>query len=265
MRILSLNCWSGRVPGLVEYLQSVEADVYCLQEILSSPPDTPDELMYEGQGSTSEPQRSKLFQEICRALPFHQGVHLPSSRGFLHDTAKTQYAAQYGIATFVRHTLPVIRSAQVFAFGEFREEWGNLPHPRPAHIFKVVRNDGTSLTLAQMHGLWQPNGKIDTPERNEQSQNFRSEIRKMRWRDEGVVVCGDFNVLPGSELITSFKKDGYRELVTEGGFDDTRTSYYKKQGRFADYMLIKAVVPNKFEVVTTPEVSDHRPLLLDIQ
>ncbi|MGO6900389.1 endonuclease/exonuclease/phosphatase family protein, partial [Rhizobium ruizarguesonis] len=49
------------------------------------------------------------------------------------------------------------------------------------------------------------------------------------------------------------------------GLVDTRTSYYLKQGRFADYMLVTpGVKVAKFEVVEAPEVSDHRALLLDI-
>jgi hypothetical protein len=58
---------------------------------------------------------------------------------------------------------------------------------------------------------------------------------------------------------------GLSDLVTGNGLVDTRTSYYLKQGRFADYMLVTPEVKiAKFEVVATPEVSDHRALLLDI-
>jgi len=46
---------------------------------------------------------------------------------------------------------------------------------------------------------------------------------------------------------------------------DTRTSHYAKPVRFADYMLVTADVPvADFDVPASPEVSDHRPLVLDI-
>ena len=55
------------------------------------------------------------------------------------------------------------------------------------------------------------------------------------------------------------------ELVTARGYDSTRTSHYKKPGRFADYMLINHVDAVKsFDVIYHPEVSDHCPLLLEL-
>nr|WP_245278862.1 endonuclease/exonuclease/phosphatase family protein [Rhizobium leguminosarum] len=83
--------------------------------------------------------------------------------------------------------------------------------------------------------------------------------------DERLVVCGDFNVLPDSSTFTILARLGLSDLVTGYGLVDTRTSYYLKQGRFADYMLVTPEVKvAKFEVVVAPEVSDHRALLLDI-
>jgi endonuclease/exonuclease/phosphatase family metal-dependent hydrolase len=54
-------------------------------------------------------------------------------------------------------------------------------------------------------------------------------------------------------------------LVTAHGFTSTRNSHYKKQGRFADYMLInEAGAVQNFDVVYDPEVSDHCPLVLTL-
>lgn len=79
------------------------------------------------------------------------------------------------------------------------------------------------------------------------------------------MVCGDFNVLPGSATFRVLAGLGLSDLVTGNGLVDTRTSHYLKQGRFADYMLVTPDVKVvTFEVVEAPEVSDHRALLLDI-
>ena len=57
---------------------------------------------------------------------------------------------------------------------------------------------------------------------------------------------------------------GLYDLVAATGVAGTRTSFYAKPGRFADYMLVNAAVPvRRFEVVSAPEVSDHCPLLLE--
>lgn len=79
------------------------------------------------------------------------------------------------------------------------------------------------------------------------------------------VLCGDFNVLPDSENLALLRAAGFRELVTDGGFATTRTSHYDKPPLFADYMLInQPEVVLAFNVVTTPEVSDHCPLVMTL-
>jgi endonuclease/exonuclease/phosphatase family metal-dependent hydrolase len=78
-------------------------------------------------------------------------------------------------------------------------------------------------------------------------------------------VCGDFNVLPGSSTFEVLADLGLSDLVTGRGHADTRTSHYAKPGRYADYMLVNdAVRVSSFDVVAAPEVSDHRPLLLEL-
>ena len=83
---------------------------------------------------------------------------------------------------------------------------------------------------------------------------------------DAVIACGDFNVLPGSETFRTLAGLGLADLVTAGGHTDTRTSHYRKQPRWADYLLVNDLVRvDRFEVVAAPEVSDHRPLLLDFE
>jgi endonuclease/exonuclease/phosphatase family metal-dependent hydrolase len=76
------------------------------------------------------------------------------------------------------------------------------------------------------------------------------------------VVCGDLNLLPDSETFGVLAGLGLADLVGECG---TRTSRYRKPVRHASYLLVSdpgAVA--RFEILTKPEVSDHRALLLDI-
>jgi endonuclease/exonuclease/phosphatase family metal-dependent hydrolase len=121
------------------------------------------------------------------------------------------------------------------------------------------------VTIAHLHGLRDPAGKGDTAARHEQAAALVKLIEGVWPGDEGLVVCGDFNVLPDSATFAILARLGLSDLVTGSGLVDTRTSYYLKQGRFADYMLVTpGVKVAKFEVVEAPEVSDHRALLLDI-
>jgi len=84
-------------------------------------------------------------------------------------------------------------------------------------------------------------------------------------KSEVVVVCGDFNVEPRSDTLQILAAAGLYELVIGQGFDGTRSSYYKKPGKFADYMLInRKDAVRAFDVIYDPEVSDHCPLVLSI-
>jgi endonuclease/exonuclease/phosphatase family metal-dependent hydrolase len=108
-------------------------------------------------------------------------------------------------------------------------------------------------------------GKMDTPERMEQAQRLASLATCVSEPGDRLIVCGDFNVEPGSQTFEVLNKIGMNELVTGHGFSGTRSSHYKKSGRFADYMLVNgAVEVVSFEVPGQPEVSDHLPLLLEI-
>lgn len=81
-----------------------------------------------------------------------------------------------------------------------------------------------------------------------------------------MIVAGDLNVLPGSEVFGILGGIGLTDLVTTRGHDDTRTSLYKKPQRHANYCFVSAQVQvRRFDVPATPEVSDHRPMIVEIQ
>lgn len=105
----------------------------------------------------------------------------------------------------------------------------------------------------------------NTPKRADQAQRLLDLSNRVSEAGDLRVICGDFNVDPGSETLAILKQNDYTELVTTFGFAGTRSSQYKKPGRYADYMLancIENIV--SFKVSYDPEVSDHCPLILDL-
>ena len=266
MRIISLNAWGGRLhEALIDYIRQADADVLCLQEVLRAPGTDWGWSTYRDAG-LELPQRANLFAEISAALPGHDGFFCPTSRGELFN-ADSAIAAEFGLATFVRKSHSVIAQGLDFVHGGFSANgWGEHPRPRNAHCIRVVSHENaSSLTIAHMHGLRDPAGKNDTAARKKQAAALVALVERVWPGGEGLVVCGDFNILPDSETFTILARLGLSELVTGNGLVDTRTSYYLKQGRFADYMLVTPEVKiARFEVVEAPEVSDHRALLLDI-
>ncbi|PSJ61227.1 metal-dependent hydrolase [Mesorhizobium soli] len=263
---MSLNAWGGRVhERLIPYLADTDPDVLCLQEMVSTPTADREWLIYRDHG-IELPQRANLLQEVTAVLPSHQAFFCPAARGDLYDGDES-FPSEWGLATFVRRTYPVIGQGQDFVHGEFSPDgWGDHPRSRNAHAVRLFDYETSStITIAHMHGLRDPAGKGDTPARLVQARRFAELIDRTRRDTDRLVVCGDFNVLPGSVTFAALAELGLIDLITTRGFNDTRTSLYKKTPRFADYMLASANVPIRhFDVVREPEVSDHCALLLEV-
>jgi len=266
VKILSLNAWGGRVfEPLLPFLAATDADVLCLQEVVRTPGAGIRWLTYRGDGAEL-PQRANLYDEIWSTFSGHDSGFFPSARGSLHD-GDVAYPSEFGLATYARRSLPVIGQALDFVHGAFSPDgWGAHPRPRNAHGIRLFDDAaGQPISVVHLHGLRDPAGKGDTPDRRNQAHALVRLIRRVWNPGERLVVCGDFNLLPDSETFAILGALGLAELVTARGFTDTRTSFYGKENRFADYLLVTPNVEvRRFEVVASPEVSDHRPLLLEI-
>lgn len=266
MKVVSLNAWGGKLGApLIDYLVAEAPDVLCLQEVVHTPEATKDWLTYR-DGVHVLPQRTNLFGELAAALPGHSGTFCPASQGELWD-GDVPVPSQFGIATFVRRALPVISQAQGFVHGTYSPHaYGAHPRPRNAHVVRVYDYErDRAVTVGHMHGLRDlAAGKADTPERLAQATALARLVNGVAGPGDPIVVCGDFNVELGSETFAVLRETGLEDLVQRRGLGGTRTSHYTKPGRFADYMLVNPRVEvRSFSVVSTPEVSDHCPLVLE--
>lgn len=264
VKILSLNVWGGLLRDeLLDFLVSSDADVLCLQEVPRAPTSRSPWLTYR-DGSAEIQQRADLYGELRIALPHHDGFFFPATRGELFD-GDTPCWQEFGLATFVRSGISVVGQALEFVHGAYAPHgFGQHPRPRNAHAVRLFDyNADQTVTVVQMHGLREKSGKRDSPARDAQANALLRLIERVRPLSEPLVVCGDLNVLPDSGLFTTLAALDLIDLVTTRGFTDTRTSHYSKPDRFADYMLTSPqVAVLDFDVITEPEVSDHRPLLL---
>ncbi|MDB5189396.1 MAG: hypothetical protein JWL82_353 [Parcubacteria group bacterium] len=263
MRILSLNTYGGRIPRLLEYLRHQDADVYCLSEMFRAP-DSPGAQATDDDGSLP---RLDLFDDIKAVLPGHEGFFHPFAKYHLNDGVTTLIPAYYGIATFVRSTIPILAHHSDFVFRNYTgKPFGEPPLPRNAHSVRLARSDGSTLVVTHLHGLWQKTGKGDTLERSQQALGLFDLLDRSVRTGEPAVLCGDLNVLPENAMLEILRLRGWRDLIREYDVRDTRTSLYDKPGksRYADYLLVTGGVRvNDFLVPNEPEVSDHRPLILD--
>jgi endonuclease/exonuclease/phosphatase family metal-dependent hydrolase len=150
------------------------------------------------------------------------------------------------------------------AYTEYQDRWPNDGRPRAALAVRVVDSRaGRFVTVVTVHGIRDASGKGDTPARRAQAERLAGVIADVREAGDLTVVCGDFNVLPGSETFRILAGLGLVDLVGSAG---TRTSRYAKPVRHASYLLVsEPAAVERFEIVAAPEVSDHRALLLDLR
>ena len=266
MRIMSLNAWGGRLHSrLISYLTEAKPDVICLQEVTETMEAGQEWLTYR-DGVHALPQRANLFAEVSNALPDHAAVFCPAAQGVLWD-GDVALPSRWGIATFVHRSLAIIGQIQGFIHKKYSPNgYGEHPRSRSAHAVRIYDPAADRIaTVTHMHGLRDPAGKSDTPERRAQAHRLLAIAGQMTEPGDLAVICGDFNVEPGSETFELTAEAGFTDLVTDGGHLGTRTSRYTKPGRFADYMLVNDTdLVRGFRVVREPEVSDHCPLVLEV-
>lgn len=266
MKIICLNGWGGKMhDALLLYLKHEQPDILCLQEVVHSPATSEPELTYR-DGDHVLPQRANFFGDVCAVLPAHTASFCPAAQGVLWD-GDTPVPSQWGLATFVSRDRPVIGQAQGFVHKSYGTDgYGDHPRSRSAHVVRVHDHEtGRGVTVGHMHGLRDLRGKMDTAERKAQARAMLALFDSVVQEDDIVVICGDFNVEPDSETLALMRQAGFEELVTSRGFPGTRTAQYLKPGRFADYMLVRGYDGTaEFDVIYTPEVSDHCPLVLTL-
>ena len=255
MRIITLNTWGGRtgkqaqLDFFAKYGQS--ADIFCLQEIWSAPYEH-----LEGKDAGGIPIKNDNVmvygkQEISKVLPDFETYFRPL------------YGDHYGLLMLVKKDLEVLEEAEKFVYKDrgyvHPEKIGN--HARSIQYAKIINNT-TPLTVINFHGLWNGEGKTDTPDRILQSQNIIDFIQTLKG---DVVFCGDFNLLPTTESLQMFEQAGLRNLIKENGVTSTRTSHYPKPEKFADYIFTSPGVKVKEFKVLSEEVSDHNALSIEIE
>ncbi len=264
VRVVSLNAWcGGMLEPLMQWLPGCGADVLCVQEVTWTPGHD-GWVTYLDADRTSR-QRSSLFDDLRRALPQHQAHFFTCDTGPVRGEDGETHRQHFGIATLVAPHLAIIGGEASFVHGDFvhHDEWPSEDRGRIAHGVRVVDDEGLTATVTHLHGVRMASGKGDTPQRRRQAEQVAALVGRVRRPGDVVVVAGDLNILPDSETFDVLGRAGLTDLV---GRADTRTSTYTKPLRHADYVLVSdpdAVAA--FEILAAPEVSDHRPLMLDLR
>jgi endonuclease/exonuclease/phosphatase family metal-dependent hydrolase len=254
MTIVSLNIWGGRAGSdkVIEFFKKYRdtVDVFCLQEVWSDRYDDYEGMLAGGRPLDQGSIMTHALHDIGAVLPEHTAYFHP---GFLDN---------FGLAMFVRTTLPVREAGDIFV----HRERGYIPEEDLGFYarnleYVTLEHNGTDLTLLNFHGLWNGKGKGDCEERLLQSDRIIEFIRTLKTPH---ILCGDFNLLPDTESVKKFEIAGMRNLISEYGITSTRTPLYDKEIGYADYAFVSEGIEVRDFTVLPDVVSDHAPLSLTI-
>jgi endonuclease/exonuclease/phosphatase family metal-dependent hydrolase len=254
MTIITLNTWGGR--GLRDKLLAFfeahrhTTDIFCLQEIWGASYEHLQGKMVGGRVFDVSSVMSRGLQDISELLSDFMPYFRP------------HHGDQYGLLMLVKKTHTVKEEGERFVYKErgyvSEEETGN--HARNIQYVELETEHG-KMTVINFHGLWNGQGKTDTPDRLLQSQKI---VQFLKTRNGHIIFCGDFNLLPTTESIHLIEQTGLRNLIKEYGVTSTRTSFYTKPDKFADYVFVSPGLTVKSFEVMQEEVSDHCALRVEV-
>jgi len=252
MKLISLNIWAGReYNALMKYVsdKANDTDIFCFQEVFDTP---------TSKKIVSEHYRANIFSELQKVLPDHIGYFAPVQDNCGFD-GSVDYPIQWGLAMFVRKSLNILDTGEVYIFRSHNDVKKNDNTTIPRNLQYVHFDvNGQDYTIAHFHGLWNGHGKTDTKERIKQSKKVKEFLDKVKVRK---IVCGDFNLLPDTESL-AILEDGLVNLIKTQGITTTRSPLYQKSEKYADYTFVSSDIKVESFVVPQIEVSDHLPMEL---
>ncbi len=172
-----------------------------------------------------------------------------------------QYLDFFGLALIVHKQFRIVEygTASIYRTPGWVSAIDIADHARPLQYITLETPKGM-LTVINLHGAWQPGGKKDTPERLAQS---RAIVEFAKRFSHPLILAGDFNLNLQTESIRLIEESGWENLIRSHNILSTRTSFYNKPEKFADYLFLKnGIQTNKFRILPE-EVSDHAALFLE--
>jgi hypothetical protein len=258
MKIIFLNAWGGTMLGpFTEFIKesAPSTDFFCFQETFN----------YDGRvnlGSDLDGARSDIFRELERMLPDFSGFFAPTNTMRIGEAEVSD-----GLSIFGKKSIKIESKGDLTVYRS--DKYPNRPLERTKNIEYVrFMHNGRETTLVNFHGAALPGSKLDTEERLGQSRHI---VDFLNGEAGEKILGGDFNLMPQTESIGIIESAGMRNLIKDFNIESTRSdiSYekYKSekvQQRFADFAFTsKGIKVRSFEVPRL-NISDHLPLILQI-
>lgn len=235
--------------------ESAGTDIFCFQEVLRT-----------AAGITeSHGARANIYNDLAAALPDFNGYFAEEQDGFDLEEM-VDFNISYGKVIFIRKSAEVDSSGAIFVYGEKNSGKNGDIQTLPASFQYVrIKMDGKNFTICNLHGVFHPGHKLDTPERIAQSKKI---IEFLKNENCAKILCGDFNLMPETESLKMIERENMINLIKTYNISQTRSSlspFFGQSGfqKFADYVLVSPDVNVINFSVPDVAVSDHLPLVLE--
>lgn len=253
MKLITLNTWGGRAgkEKLLSFLSNhkEDVDVFCFQEIWESSYGDLSGVKVGGIDFNESDVMIHGLQEISDLLSDFVPYFRP------------HHGDHYGLLMMVKKSISVSVEGEIFVhkFKGYVPEGDIGAHARNIQFITTELNN-SKLTFINFHGLWNGKGKTDTEDRLNQSNKIKDFIKTLQG---DVILCGDFNLNPETESIKIIEDIGLKNLIKDFNIETTRTSFYTKPEKFADYIFVSKNIEVEDFKVLPDEVSDHAALYLE--
>lgn len=252
MKIIYLNIWGGQIfEPLLNFIKinSPETDIFCFQEVF----DTPTDKTWSGK------TRLDILQQIKNVLGDFQVFFFPAQDNIVFG-GTTDFPVTFGLAIFVKKNIKIDKTGDIFVFRDRNAREVDHTTIGKNLAFVSFTHQQNKYAVFNLHGLWNGRGKTDTDDRLEQSTKAKDFIEK--FKDHKIILGGDFNLLPDTESL-KILETGLRNLVKENQVTSTRSRFYDRSDKFADYILVSPDLEIKNFAVLPDEVSDHLALTVE--
>ncbi|MFA5532464.1 MAG: endonuclease/exonuclease/phosphatase family protein [Candidatus Shapirobacteria bacterium] len=229
MKIIFLNAWQGQIPQIKDFILDhiPTTDIFCFQEA--------------GYFNTD------IF---CQQYLSSQYQLFTNQKQLTQKDIMVQ-------ATFVKKNFSVLKTATI---GEDIDNIG-------LGLFTQLKDSKENIfNIGNIHGYPWPGDKQDNSDRINQSNlivNFFKDLSGPK------IIGGDFNLDFDIKSTQIFEENGYRSLIKDFKIDNTRNrlswEQYENKQHFADHLFITKDIKVKNFTVPYNEISDHLPLILEIE
>ena len=269
MKIIFLNTWFGKVrKPLTEFLleHAPTTDVFCFSEISAG-----EAGLSFGSVTGAQPVGKKFepLMDSCASDYFFQLKNILvdfdgqfDDSGFIEVPGSKKFPV--GLAMFIKKDLKVENSG----IAEINNGAADDPEGYERIMQYACVSDGKkNIWINNFHGMSHPFNKLDSEGRLNQSKNILSQLNK---ENGPIILGGDFNLFPDTESIRMFEKAGYKNLIKEYEVSDTRgelnfSQWPGSKQYFADYVFVSPEISVKNFEVPQISISDHLPLILEIE